>query len=133
MKISRVIFILLLLGLWASGVAWLVYKLYFPEPEIGSNFAPRLLKIHAAFALLFLPAIGTLYEHIKRGVRLRRNLSSGILMLSLVALTLITAWGLYYLADEEARALTSTIHWVAGGIFPFVIILHRWLARQTRP
>lgn len=118
-----------------SGVAWLVAHFFLrPVTEFGesvSPFEPWSMKLHggAAMALLFL--LGSmLNNHIRRGLRARRNRSSGWSMVALTGLLVLTGYGLYYLAGEGSRPLWSWVHWVIGAGFAAGLPLHVWWGRR---
>jgi hypothetical protein len=84
---------------------------------------PWWLRLHGAAAMAFLVVLGTILPgHAKRAWALRRNCTqqvrrniiTGILMLSLVATLVLTGYALYYSGSEELRPYISTCHWAAG-------------------
>lgn len=119
-----------------SGLAWLVAHFFLrPVTEFGesvSPFEPWSMKLHggAAMALLFL--LGSmLNNHIRRGLRARRNRRSGWSMVALTALLVLTGYGLYYLAGEVSRTAWSWVHWVIGVVFAAGLPLHVWWGRTN--
>lgn len=116
---------LLLLGI--SGVAWLIADFY------GSDFTNYLsyevksysMKIHGAVAMLFLILVGTLIrDHVLAGISLKKNQKSGLPLIIICLILIITGYLLYYLGDEVWRNYTSIIHSVLGLIFIFVFFFH---------
>jgi hypothetical protein len=119
-----------------SGLAWLVAHFFLrPVTEFGeavSPFEPWSMKLHGAVAMVLLFLIGSmLNNHIRRGLRARRNLNSGWSMIVMTVLLVLTGYGLYYLAGEATRPLWSWTHWVIGIGFAAGLPLHVWLGRKA--
>ena len=114
----------------------------FAVPHLAERFsidAPLalsenlLMKLHGAAALIITLAIGALLPvHIRAGWARRKNIVSGLWLLALNAVLLITAWGLFYLGDEVWRQWTSDIHLIAGLVLLGVIAQHFLHARTLR-
>lgn len=114
----------------------------FAVPHLAERFsfdAPLalpegvLMKLHGGAALVVTLAIGALLPvHIRAGWARRKNIVSGLSLLALNAILLITAWGLFYLGDEAWRQWTSDIHLLAGLVLIGVIAPHLVLARTLR-
>lgn len=110
--------------LWLSGMIWLCL------PEISTG-RPSLLKIHGAAAMVFLMVFGMLYkDHIRRGWKREEQRPSGLSLVTLCSVLVVTGWGLYYLGGESIRQWNSTIHTVFGVALPALIALHVWLSRR---
>jgi hypothetical protein len=114
-------------SLVGSGVGWLIahYLLVSASPfgETHHPAEPWLLKLHGAAVMAFLVVLGTILPgHVTRAWSLRkncvqsvrRNIVTGILMLSLVAALVLTGYALYYSGNEDLRPYISTGHWVVG-------------------
>jgi hypothetical protein len=114
-------------SLVGSGVAWLIahYLLVGANPfgETHHPSEPWWLRLHGAAVMAFLVVLGTILPgHVTRAWSLRkrpiqsvrRNVVTGILMLSLVAVLALTGYALYYSGSEELRPYISTGHWVMG-------------------
>ena len=92
------------------------------------------MKIHGAAAMAILIVIGMLLTgHVRFAWRARRNRGNGSLFLSVFAVLTITGYGLYYAGGESLRAWTSWIHLAVGLALPFLLMLHVWLGKRTRP
>ncbi len=92
----------------ASGIGWLIAHYLLPgSGEFGDSTSasePWWLRLHGAAAMGFLIALGSLLPgHISRAWQLRRNHRSGLTILGLVALLIVTGYGLYYAGDEQSR------------------------------
>ena len=123
------------LGLWASGLAWLLlhYLLqakgeFGPEP---SPLEPWALKLHGLFAFASLWTLGLLWGvHVVNGWSLGRRRWSGGLLLGALGLLTASGWLLYYAGADEVRSATSVVHWAIGlGALP-LYLAHR-LIRQA--
>src|SRR5262245_15110306 len=100
--------------LWISGTCWLYFS-YFASD--GASFsapgpAPALLpELHGAAAMAFLIAFGTLLpQHLPNGWQQRRQRPSGLALVAVCAILVLSGWGLYYLSDESLRTGTRLIH-----------------------
>ncbi len=87
--------------------------------------------ISAAFALLAFGAV--LPGHIRGAWNLKRNRSSGMAMLIVMATLMLSGLLLYY-GDEEWHSGVLWAHWIIGGIafaaFPLHLILGQHANRQ---
>jgi cation transport ATPase len=120
-----------------SGIGWLVCHFFLAvQTEFGASphpLEPWWLKLHGAAAMGFLIVIGSLLpNHIARAWRLRKNRSSGLAMLSLLAIIILSGYGLYYLGDEQTRPWISLIHWIIGLLVATVLPLHVWLGLKGK-
>jgi hypothetical protein len=80
---------------------------------------------HAAFAFVFMGLVGALSVlHIRSGWRRKRNIVSGLLVLTIFALLAVTALGVYYLGDERLAMWTGVAHLVLGLIAPLPFAQH---------
>ncbi|WP_211464894.1 hypothetical protein [Collimonas silvisoli] len=121
--------------LFLSGLGWLIAHNFLAAPgEFGDAHHPSepwWLRLHGAAAMGFLMVIGSLLPgHIASAWRLRKNHRSGLFMLALVAVLLLTGYGLYYAGDEQSRPWISLIHWIAGTAAAAGLWLHIWLGKR---
>lgn len=117
-------------GLMLSGAAWLMARHVFAsETEFGSqlpSWAARVLALHGGFAMLSLVAIGAwLPSHVVPRLRRSKGLASGASQLGLLAVLVVTGFGLYYVADELTRPAWSVVHWIAGLLLAILLLVHR--------
>lgn len=120
-----------------SGAVWLIARHFLrPASQFGETIHPLepwTMKIHGAGAMALLFFLGSLMNsHIRRAVKARRNLASGWAMILTMAVLVITAFGLYYLADEANRPIWSAIHWVVGLGLAGLIVAHVLIGRASR-
>ncbi len=83
--------------------------------------------VSAAFALLAIGAI--LPGHLRVAWIARRNRISGLVMLAVMALLMLSGLMLYY-GSEELRDATVLTHWIVGGIVMAAFPLHLMLGRR---
>ncbi len=112
--------------LWLTGVLWLLVPVS-TWPQTAA------MKIHGAFAMVFLMVFGTmLFEHVPAGWLQREHRLSGVSVLSACAVLMLTGWCLYYVGTDMARFLTHWIHTVLGVGLPLLIYLHVQVKRRIR-
>ena len=118
-----------------SGLLWLAAHFFLrPVTEFGESVSPLepwSMKLHGAVAMVMLFLLGSLLNnHIRRGLRARRNRSSGWSMMVMTALLVLTGYGLYYVAGEVSRPLWSWVHWIIGIGFVAALPVHVWWGRK---
>lgn len=119
---------LALIAVAASGIAW---SLLHDVLQWGWMLAERRLLItHGIAAAATLVIVGGLLPlHIRLAWRVRRNLTSGIVALTVMALLTATGLLLYY-GGEEWRDWVRWMH-VGGGLVAVLVIpIHIWLGRR---
>ena len=105
--------------LFLSGAAWLVAHYFFAGAgefgETRNASEPWWLRLHGAAAMAFLIAFGSLFPaHVVPAWRRLKNRRSGMMMIALVSVLVLTGYGLYYLGGERTRPWISLIHWTVG-------------------
>ena len=115
--------------LLVTGVVWMVVQ---SNPDEGNPTASLMLKVHGAAAMVALILFGALINHIRNGWRAKKNRASGIPMLLVIVLLIVTGYGLYYAGDEQLRSLISRWHaWIGVGVF-LLLPAHALLGRALR-
>ena len=109
----------LVAALAVSGFGWLLlHQFVTVEGEFGPSRHPAehvLIVTHGALSFVFLVLAGMVIEgHVRSAWSKRRNLYTGIGLLSALGLAALTALCLYYVADERLRGWTSVAHWSVG-------------------
>jgi hypothetical protein len=122
--------------LFISGLGWLFAHYFLAVAgEFGEAHHPSepwWLRLHGAAAMGFLMVLGSLLQaHISRAWHLRKNLASGLFMLGLVMLLVLTGYGLYYVADEQSHPWISTLHWTIGIAAIAGLVLHVKLGKNN--
>ena len=123
--------------IFVSGLGWLGdHYLFAGSADFGDAHAasePWWLRLHGAAAMAGLAALGSLFPgHIARAWRSRTNYRSGLLMLSITVLLVVTGYGLYYVGDEETRPWISLVHWLVGIMACAGLVLHVRLGKSRR-
>jgi hypothetical protein len=120
-----------LAGLLASGVVWLVFQFLLAPELMGAHPAQAWsLRIHGGLAMLALLVVGSLLPHHALAAwRLRRHRVSGGAMLAVMAILAITGWLLYYAGSPALRDAASWSHWLVGLAVPLLLAWH-WLQRK---
>ena len=118
------------LGLWLSGGLWLLCH-YFGQGrgELGMEphpLEPWLLKLHGACAFGTIWALGMLWGvHIVPGWTAGERRRSGAVMLGLALWLVLSGYLLYYVGQEQVRAITGLLHWSVGLLIPIILFAHR--------
>jgi hypothetical protein len=112
-----------------SGLLWfIVHDITFDPPD----WAHLLLVLHGVSAYLLLLVIGSLLPiHVRAGWLRRRNLVTGLIVLTGMAVLGLTALMLYY-GGEELQVLAKWLH-VAFGFVCFIAFpAHAFVWRMRR-
>jgi hypothetical protein len=120
-------------ALFLTGAGWLVadWQKGISSDEIWQQIAAYLLMLHGGGAMVTLLLLGALIPlHVLRAWRSRKNRVSGSVMVTLNAVLIVTAFGLYYLGSETLRPWMSWIHIAAGFSLPLLIAVHIFLGRR---
>jgi Na+-translocating ferredoxin:NAD+ oxidoreductase RnfE subunit len=121
--------------LFASGAIWLIgdAKIDSANGEFWQDVSAKMLMIHGGAAMLALLMLGALIPiHIQRAWRGRLNQLTGIAMVTVNTVLVLTAFGLYYAGSDTLRGWTSDIHIAFGLAFPVIILLHIVIGRARK-
>ena len=121
--------------LFATGALWPVADDAASQPgsEAWLEIATLLLAAHGSLAMLTLLALGALLAvHVFPSWEKRRNLATGVGLLVVNALLVVTACGLYYIGGEALRRMTSNLHLALGFLLPVLVTVHVVRGRQAR-
>lgn len=121
---------------WVSGIAFYGLSRWMQiEGEFGPEKHPwqfPILKVHGAAAFLMMMAIGSLLtNHVPSAWRTQRSRKLGLTLVSGVSLMVISAWCLYYAADEQWRPIIGNIHASIGVSLPIILVFHIWHGRRA--
>ena len=132
-------FIFTLLGIsWVSGTIFFILSRWFViEGEFGPEkhpFQQPVLMIHGAAAFLMMVTYGAmLMTHVPSGWRLNRLRGLGLTLVSVIGFQIISAYLLYYLANEDIRDIVANLHALTGFLLPLVLTVHILVGHNTRP
>jgi hypothetical protein len=122
--------------LFATGAVWLVADALKDgeNGEFWQQIAATLLMAHGGSAMLTLMMLGALVPiHMRFAWRAGRNLVTGIVMGTVGAILIVTAFGLYYFGAEAGRAVAGDVHTWLGVASPVLLVAHIWWGRRTAP
>jgi hypothetical protein len=124
-------------GLWLSGGLWLLFHyLLQDEGPFGPTTHPLeawWLAVHGGFAVAATWTLGLLWGvHVVPGWSTRRRQRSGVTLLVVLGWLVLSGYLLYYLGDEQRRAVVSVLHWTVGLGCPAVFAVHRLRRRSLR-
>jgi hypothetical protein len=117
------------LGTWISGALWLAFHHFVrTQTEFGElphPLEPWLIRIHTAFAFAAIWMCGVVWAaHIQPSWRQQALRRSGIALLAVLVVLVASAYLLFYLGDEQARAVVSVVHWALGLALPGWLLVH---------
>jgi len=99
--------------------------------RLGADLRIAVAAMHTTVAFLMLMLLGALLGiHARAGLRQRRNVRSGLGLVAVMGMLMVTAVGVYYLGDEQAAAIAALAHLVAGGGAPLLFGYHAWAGRR---
>jgi uncharacterized BrkB/YihY/UPF0761 family membrane protein len=119
-----------LVMLFASGLAWLLVH-YGIGAGSGPDSLPHpaepwLMRLHGLFGFAGLFALGMVCAlHVPRGWRRHTHRRSAMVVLAGWAISIISAWLLYYLSSEDSRPVIGWLHALAATLLWLAIALHR--------
>jgi small-conductance mechanosensitive channel len=114
--------------LFVTGAAWIALdRAVWPETSTS------LLRLHGGAAMAMLVLLGALLPvHARVGWRRGKNQASGLVMLAVNTVLVVTAFGLYYTGSEVLRRWTSELHILVGFALPLLVAGHVLLGRRAR-
>jgi cation transport ATPase len=123
--------------LFISGAGWAAAHFFLSQQtefgEIPHPSEPWWLNVHGAAAMAMLVLLGTLIPlHVRRGWQMKRNRTSGSLLLAFNAILTITGYALYYAGAEQLRNWSSRVHLILGLAIPILLAAHVFLGLRTR-
>ena len=122
---------------WLSGVTFFCLDQWV---RVEGDFGPQqhpwqypILRVHGACAFLMLMAYGALLaQHVPHVWKRRRMRGLGLSLVAILAIQAVTAYLLYYLAQEDARQFTRYLHLGGGLALPLLLAAHAQAATQQR-
>jgi len=119
--------------LFVTGAVWLVTNPLKDSAngELWQGVSADLLMIHGGATMVTLLLLGALVPvHIQRAWRIRRNRSTGTMMVTANILLIATAFGLYYAGLDALRDWISDVHIAVGVILPVLLVCHIVVGRR---
>ncbi|HAI97886.1 MAG: hypothetical protein CL866_00480 [Cycloclasticus sp.] len=122
-------FLCLFVSSWCSGLLFFVLSKWFRiTGEYGLQQHPwqfPSIQIHGGTAFLAMICFGILLgTHIPSGWKNKKKRKSGIALIVVACFLIITAYLLYYIAQDNLREYIVYAHLTLGLAFPFVLIVH---------
>jgi hypothetical protein len=121
--------------LLATGIAWLFVDARSNpfQPGGGGEAGALLLAVHGGVAMVFLVLLGALIPmHMQGNWARDRNRWTGVVMLAINAVLILTAYALYYSGSDMFRTWASDLHIAAGLLLPLWLGVHVWLGWRAR-
>jgi hypothetical protein len=123
--------------LFVSGAVWLLADQLKdgPNGELWQAAGANLLMVHGGVAMATLLLLGALFPlHMQRAWRAHKNRMTGIAMVTLNTILVVTSFGLYYLGSETLRPWISDTHIAVGLTLPILLLIHIVQGRRgSRP
>lgn len=122
---------------WCSGLAFFIMLNWVTvEGDFGPEKHPLqfpILQLHGACAFLMIMSFGAmLAAHVPASWRTQRSRNIGIALASLIGLQMISAYGLYYLSNEDIRQWVSWFHLSLGISLPLMLGSHVVMGLRSR-
>lgn len=131
-------FFYVILGLsFVTGIAfWLFRRFGMIEGDFGSEthfLQYPLLQVHGLSAFIMLMSLGAIFaSHIPKTWASKRARKSGLSILILTSLSIISAYVLYYLVSEDWHEWLGNGHAIVGISLPIILFFHIKYARSSR-
>lgn len=114
---------------WVTGITFFLLNRFV---TVSGDFGPEkhpwqgnILSIHGGAAFLMMISFGyMLGSHVSVSWPVKRMRPSGLYLILATSFLIISAYILYYTANEELRTLVGYAHFAVGLSLPFLLILH---------
>ena len=114
---------------WVTGVAFYVFSRFL---EVEGDFGPEkhpwqfpILQVHGLASFIMLMAFGAIVaNHIPITWRTKKLRLSGLILISLVVLQMLSAYLLYYASNLDFRDMLSEFHAFNGFALPMALGYH---------
>lgn len=126
---AKILFSTSLLLSLVTGIMWFYLGRW---GEVQGEFGPEkhpwlglLAKLHGAGAFVAMISFGiVLGGHVPVGWRTHLSRKSGIFTITVIALSILTAYGLYYSGSDDWRETLIITHFATGLLLPVAVGLH---------
>ena len=124
-------------AMFATGVLWLLFHTFVristPFGDGPHGLESWWLKLHGLAAMMGLLVLGSLiFTHVRYAWKARRNIASGIVLLTSNIVLVATGYALYYFGGEQTRPMISLIHWGVGVALVLVMVAHIVMGHRVR-
>jgi heme A synthase len=125
-------------GLFCTGIALLPSMLAMRLDiemswRVAGDMRLIVAAVHCAAGFLLFGMVGALLAiHVRIGWRRRLNRISGMALLVLLILLLVSTLGIYYLGDELWSRVSSVTHTSAGLLIALAVVWHSIKGRRLR-
>jgi len=114
---------------WFSGLCFFILKTWFVvEGDYGlvkHAWQFPALQVHGFGAFMMMICFGFLLgSHVSYSWKTKKKRKSGIALIAMPAFLIITAYLLYYIAQDDVRELIEYAHLAVGFMLPGVLIWH---------
>jgi hypothetical protein len=122
---------------WFSGITFFILHTWFMvEGDYGLVKHPwqfPMLQIHGAAAFLMMITFGFLLgTHVPHSWKVKPKRKLGIALIAIISFQIITAYILYYIAQDDPRLIVAYAHLVVGASFPIILTLHVWMKKRAK-
>jgi hypothetical protein len=122
---------------WSSGVLWLIVHYFLQRHgEFGDEVHPLehpLLLLHGASAFMALWLGGWLWSaHVRPWWSSRKRRSSGVVLIAIGAVLIVTGYLLYYAGGDALRHWVGIVHWCLGLALAVPLLVHALRSSRYR-
>ncbi len=126
--IKQLLISTLLISFVTGGLFFILNNWITIEGEFGPEKHPLqfpTLQLHAAAGFVMILLYGAFWgSHVPLAWRSKRARNTGVGLALFIGIQILTAYLLYYLANEQARTLTAWTHLGVGMCLPLFLFLH---------
>ncbi|PHS69175.1 MAG: hypothetical protein COB23_07450 [Methylophaga sp.] len=122
---------------WVTGnIFFALSRWFMVEGDFGPEKHPwqfPVLMLHGASAFMVMFFFGfVMASHVPVAWKLKKIRALGILLVSAVSFQIISAYLLYYLANETVRDVIANLHAAVGFSLPIILTIHIVHAIRSR-
>ena len=127
----------ILVSTWSSGALWLMLH-YFAQRRGDFGIEPHplefwMLALHGACAFATLWLAGWIWTtHILPWWHGQRRRNSGIVLIAVAGVLIVSGYLLYYASGDAVREWVSLIHWCVGLAAAIPMVVHALRSRRYR-
>ena len=135
-KYRYIFYSALTLSAFSGSTFWLLREFAMVDGDFGleSHYLQYpALQLHGFAAFILLMALGAIFSsHIPKTWYKGQAKKSGTTLLSFVIFSLLSAYSLYYLVNEDWQVLLANSHAIVGISLPALLFFHIRTARSAR-